>query len=163
RGNPACAEHGHGQAAGRGDLLHQPDWRLEALGPAVQLGRIGLGDGPQVGEDGPPVAHRLHDVARARLALGPAHGRRPGAAAAGTRSRAITDTAPASSAILACSGVTTSMMTPPRSISARPRLTRSVPVVRSVMGRILRRTSLYRVVVCAPMGASMIHVDPGRN
>ena len=28
-------------------------------------------------------------------------------------------------------GVTTSMMTPPRSISARPRLTRAVPVVRS--------------------------------
>src|SRR6478752_6444324 len=52
---------------------------------------------------------------------------------AGTRSSAITATAPASSAIFACSGVTTSMMTPPRSISARPRLTRAVPVVRSVM------------------------------
>src|SRR4051812_31448377 len=51
---------------------------------------------------------------------------------AGTRSSAITATAPASSAILACSGVTTSMMTPPRSISARPRLTRSVPVCRSM-------------------------------
>ena len=49
---------------------------------------------------------------------------------AGTRSSAITATAPASSAILACSGVTTSMITPPRSISARPRLTRTVPVVR---------------------------------
>src|SRR5690348_13104464 len=48
---------------------------------------------------------------------------------AGTRSRAITATAPASSAILACSGVTTSMMTPPLSISAMPRLTREVPVV----------------------------------
>src|SRR5665648_73075 len=47
---------------------------------------------------------------------------------AGTRSRAITATAPASSAILACSGVTTSMMTPPLSISAIPRLTRAVPV-----------------------------------
>src|SRR5450759_392986 len=47
---------------------------------------------------------------------------------AGTRSRAITATAPASSAILACSGVTTSMMTPPLSISAMPRLTREVPV-----------------------------------
>src|SRR4051812_861836 len=47
---------------------------------------------------------------------------------AGTRSRAITATAPASSAILACSGVTTSMMTPPLSISAMPRLTRAVPV-----------------------------------
>ena len=46
---------------------------------------------------------------------------------AGTRSRAMTATAPASSAILACSGVTTSMITPPLSISAMPRLTRAVP------------------------------------
>ena len=46
---------------------------------------------------------------------------------AGTRSSAITATAPASSAILACSAVTTSMMTPPLSISAMPRLTRAVP------------------------------------
>ena len=50
---------------------------------------------------------------------------------AGTRSRAMTAQAPASSAILACSGVTTSMMTPPLSISARPRLTGNVPVRRS--------------------------------
>src|SRR4051812_3448117 len=47
---------------------------------------------------------------------------------AGTRSSAITATAPASSAILACSGVTTSMMTPPLSCSAMPRFTRWVPV-----------------------------------
>src|SRR5579875_888852 len=47
---------------------------------------------------------------------------------AGTRSSAITATAPASSAIFACSGVTTSMITPPFSISAIPRLTRAVPV-----------------------------------
>ncbi|SHX63369.1 Uncharacterised protein [Mycobacteroides abscessus subsp. abscessus] len=47
---------------------------------------------------------------------------------AGTRSSAITATAPASSAIFACSGVTTSMITPPLSISAIPRLTRAVPV-----------------------------------
>ena len=46
---------------------------------------------------------------------------------AGTRSSAITATAPASSAILACSAVTTSMMTPPLSMSAMPRLTRWVP------------------------------------
>src|SRR5262249_14332464 len=50
---------------------------------------------------------------------------------AGTRSSAITDTAPASSAIAACSALTTSMMTPPRSISASPRFTRAVPVLRS--------------------------------
>ena len=43
---------------------------------------------------------------------------------AGTRSSAITATAPASSAIFACSAVTTSMITPPLSISAMPRLTR---------------------------------------
>src|SRR4051812_8830537 len=47
---------------------------------------------------------------------------------AGTRSRAMTATAPASSAILACSAVTTSMITPPLSISAMPRLTLAVPV-----------------------------------
>src|SRR6185369_7853119 len=47
---------------------------------------------------------------------------------AGTRSSAMTATAPASSAIFACSGVTTSMMTPPLSISAMPRFTRAVPV-----------------------------------
>ena len=49
---------------------------------------------------------------------------------AGTRSSAITAQAPASSAMRACSGVTTSMMTPPLSISARPRLTGNVPVAR---------------------------------
>src|SRR6187549_383381 len=45
---------------------------------------------------------------------------------AGTRSSAITATAPASSAILASSAVVTSMMTPPLSISARPLFTRMV-------------------------------------
>src|SRR6476619_5937390 len=47
---------------------------------------------------------------------------------AGTRSNAITATAPASSAMRAWSAVTTSMITPPLSISAMPRLTRAVPV-----------------------------------
>src|SRR4051812_2599013 len=47
---------------------------------------------------------------------------------AGTRSSAMTDTAPAASAILASSGVTTSMITPPLSISASPVLTRRVAV-----------------------------------
>jgi len=46
----------------------------------------------------------------------------------GTRSRAITATAPASSAIFAWSALVTSMMTPPFSISARPVLSRNVPV-----------------------------------
>src|SRR5215472_12049783 len=47
---------------------------------------------------------------------------------AGTRSSAITAHAPASSAIFACSASTTSMITPPLSISARPLLTRIVPI-----------------------------------
>ena len=47
---------------------------------------------------------------------------------AGTRSSAITATAPASSATFACSASTTSMITPPFSISASPLLTRIVPV-----------------------------------
>src|SRR5690242_686747 len=47
---------------------------------------------------------------------------------AGTRSSAITATAPASSAIFAWSASTTSMITPPLSISARPLLTRMVPI-----------------------------------
>src|SRR5581483_740902 len=46
---------------------------------------------------------------------------------AGTRSSAITAHAPAASAIRACSGLTTSIMTPPFSISAWPTLTRCVP------------------------------------
>ncbi|VAZ60070.1 hypothetical protein LAUMK7_02508 [Mycobacterium kansasii] len=46
---------------------------------------------------------------------------------AGTRSNAITATAPAPSAMRACSAVTTSIITPPLSISAIPRLTRAVP------------------------------------
>src|SRR6187200_1151896 len=55
---------------------------------------------------------------------------------AGTRSSAITAHAPESSAIRACSGVTTSMITPPLSISARPVLT--LKVARSLTSRILR-------------------------
>ena len=51
---------------------------------------------------------------------------------AGTRSSAITAAAPASSAIFACSASTTSMMTPPLSISARPALTRNVASSRIV-------------------------------
>src|SRR5438270_6945303 len=46
---------------------------------------------------------------------------------AGTRSRAMTAQAPASCAMRACSGVTTSMITPPFSIWARPALTLKVP------------------------------------
>ena len=55
---------------------------------------------------------------------------------AGTRSSAITAQAPASSAIFASAGVTTSMITPPLSISARPVFSRNV--ARSVIEPILR-------------------------
>src|SRR5215204_238505 len=61
---------------------------------------------------------------------------------AGTRSSAMTATAPASSAMTACSAVVTSMITPPLSISARPLFTRIVPS--SLMGAI---------VVTAPLSA----------
>src|SRR3984893_1589969 len=47
---------------------------------------------------------------------------------AGTRSSAMTATAPASSATFACSASTTSMITPPLSISARPLFTLIVPI-----------------------------------
>src|SRR5437762_14355628 len=47
---------------------------------------------------------------------------------AGTRSSAITAHAPASWAMRACSAVTTSMITPPLSIWARPDLTLKVPL-----------------------------------
>src|SRR4051794_8692455 len=49
---------------------------------------------------------------------------------AGTRSSAITAAAPVDSATRAWSAVTTSMITPPLSISARPALTRNVAVSR---------------------------------
>jgi hypothetical protein len=51
----------------------------------------------------------------------------------GTRSSAMTAAAPASSASLACSASTTSMITPPLSISARPALTRKVASSRIVI------------------------------
>ena len=47
---------------------------------------------------------------------------------AGTRSSAITATAPASSAIFACSALVTSMITPPLSISASPTFSLGVPL-----------------------------------
>src|SRR5262249_44135443 len=80
---------------------------------------------------------------------------------AGTRSSAITADAPASSAIFACVASTTSMMTPPRNISASPRFTRAVPVVRSsVMAPWYRRgpAALPRY---ADRVADLRQLDPG--
>src|SRR5919106_2713585 len=63
---------------------------------------------------------------------------------AGTRSSAITATAPASSAIRAWSASTTSMITPPFNISASPVLTRIVPSS-SMWISLLGRASLVPV------------------
>src|SRR6478752_7403713 len=57
---------------------------------------------------------------------------------AGTRSSAITAVAPASSAIFAWWASTTSMITPPRSISASPRFTRAVPTSEFWEGSLMR-------------------------
>ena len=217
-GDAAGAEQRHRQAAGVGDLLDQADRCGQLLGPAVLLGRIGLGDAggcrpgwsggggrprrccrcrprPWSGSWPPPrrsagaprpgwwprtrtgTAKRpLVDVVGLvgrgeHLALvdvvDAQRGSRIWASAKwpmralamtgmvtaawmpsiragsliratppsrrmsdGTRSRAMTATAPASSAIRAWSASTTSMITPPRSMSARPRLTVNVPVGR---------------------------------
>ena len=71
---------------------------------------------------------------------------------AGTRSSAITAQAPASSAMRAWSGVTTSMITPPFSISASPRLTGNVPVARDsmLMRSIVPTVGAPRQVVALP-------------
>src|SRR3954471_10425551 len=66
---------------------------------------------------------------------------------AGTRSSAMTAQAPASSATRACSAVVTSMITPPLSISARPVLTRSVPI--SIAASLARTTRTDRAVEAA--------------
>src|SRR5271167_1346430 len=70
---------------------------------------------------------------------------------AGTRSSAITAAAPASSATFACSGVTTSMITPPLSISARPLLTLNVASSRTA-------TSLTRAP--GPRGRGSAELPP---
>src|SRR3954447_26714880 len=76
---------------------------------------------------------------------------------AGTRSRAMTAEAPASSAILACSASTTSMITPPLSISARPALTRNVASSRmtksTIQARLLESECLYPLRVLRRVAA----------
>src|SRR6267143_3600447 len=64
-----------------------------------------------------------------RIIFGEAMRATPPAArmSSGTRSRAMTATAPASSAIRACSALVTSITTPPFCIFAKPRLSSSVP------------------------------------
>src|ERR1700722_5876891 len=85
-----------------------------------------------------------------RMILGEAMRATPPSAriCAGTRSRAMTATAPACSAMVACAGVVTSMMTPPLSISARPVLRRS-----EVLFPLL-------VDMCEPFGLSALNSQP---
>src|SRR6187397_2979391 len=77
---------------------------------------------------------------------------------AGTRSSAMTATAPASSAMRASSAVVTSMMTPPFSISARPLFTRMV--ASSDMGWIL--LAVEKVESRRRLLERRNHVDAGR-
>src|SRR3954452_4437829 len=75
---------------------------------------------------------------------------------AGTRSSAMTTTAPASSAIFACSAFTTSMITPPLSISASPALTRNVASSRmksSLAAGLLESEGLYSLRVLRRVAA----------
>src|SRR3954454_2644117 len=75
---------------------------------------------------------------------------------AGTRSSAMTATAPASSAIFACSALTTSMITPPLSISASPALTRNVASSRmksSLAAGLLESEGLYPLRVLRRVAA----------
>src|ERR1700722_8888734 len=74
---------------------------------------------------------------------------------AGTRLSAITAAAPASSAILACSGVTTSMITPPLSISARPALTVKVASSRGVSGSSRMTAECTWAVACGAMSEAV--------
>src|ERR1700759_2191240 len=75
---------------------------------------------------------------------------------AGTRSSAMTAAAPASSAILACSGVTTSMITPPLSISARPALTVNVASSRRVCASSSIRAECSRALAVPAMEAEPV-------
>src|SRR3954470_11607042 len=75
---------------------------------------------------------------------------------AGTRSSAMTAEAPASSAIFACSALTTSMITPPLSISASPALTRNVASSRmkaSLAAGLLESEGLYPLRVLRRVAA----------
>src|SRR3954449_2044576 len=76
---------------------------------------------------------------------------------AGTRSSAMTAAAPASSAIFACSALTTSMITPPLSISASPALTRNVASSRmtklTIEARLLQSECLYPLRVLRRVAA----------
>src|SRR6476661_7041259 len=73
---------------------------------------------------------------------------------AGTRSSAITAAAPACSAIFACTEVTTSMITPPLSISARPAFTVNVASSRLMPFCSLSAWECSRAIPRAAMSAT---------
>src|SRR5437763_14803390 len=80
---------------------------------------------------------------------------------AGTRSSAMTAAAPASSATFACSGVTTSMITPPLSISASPALTVNVASSRGCLSPSLIGTEFSDRVACGAMSAEAVFLPVG--
>src|SRR5947209_8856924 len=80
---------------------------------------------------------------------------------AGTRSSAMTAAAPASSATFACSGVTTSMITPPLSISASPALTVNVASSRGCLSLSLIGTEFSDRVACGAMSAEAVFLPVG--
>src|SRR5438045_654295 len=82
---------------------------------------------------------------------------------AGTRSSAITAAAPASSATLACSAVTTSMITPPLSISASPALTVKVASSLGVCPlSSIRAEFSHAVAFYAMSGPAVFNASDGR-
>ncbi len=80
-GDPARGEQHDGQLSGAGDLADQLERGAQLLGGHVQLGLVEGGELADLGADRAHVPSGLDDVAGARLALGPDHGRALGDAA----------------------------------------------------------------------------------
>jgi hypothetical protein len=75
RGDPARAEERHRQLALARDGAHEVQRGLQLLGGGGQLHVVERAQPLDLAADGAQVAHRLDDVARARLALGADHRR----------------------------------------------------------------------------------------
>ena len=80
---------------------------------------------------------------------------------AGTRSSAITATAPASSAILACSGVTTSMITPPLQHLGQARLDRERRLAAPGVAVVLHRSECSRGASFRATSVDAVFVQDG--
>ncbi len=110
--------------------LHLPHARVRADGDGVlRRARHRRGLAPDLDRPAHPLVRRPRYRRCPRIMSGSDMRATPPSRrmSAGTRSSAITAQAPASSATFACSESTTSMITPPLSISARPLFTRIVP------------------------------------